>query len=92
MFNKKQIEWSQKIVAQSIKEGVHLSVLLREKNKTYDDLRYAFYDLPSYEKQSYRSLDDFRVSGSVIPTVSFFSGAGGLDLGFEAAGFGRRPP
>ena len=90
MFNKKQIEWSQKIVAQSIKEGVHLSELLREKNRTYDDLRYAFYDLPSYEKQSYRSLDDFRISGSVIPTVSFFSGAGGLDLGFEAAGFGHQ--
>jgi DNA (cytosine-5)-methyltransferase 1 len=90
MFNKKQIEWSKKIVAQSISEGVHLAELLRAKNKTYDDLCYESYELTEYEKQAYRSLDDFRFSASDIPTVSFFSGAGGLDLGFEAAGFGHQ--
>ena len=90
MFNKKQIEWSKKIVAQSISEGVHLAELLRAKNKTYDDLCYESYELVEYEKQAYRSLDDFRFSASDIPTVSFFSGAGGLDLGFEAAGFGHQ--
>lgn len=90
MFSKKQIEWSKKIVSQSISEGVHLADLLKAKNRTYDDLRYESYELACYEKQNYRSLDDFRVSGVEIPTVSFFSGAGGLDLGFEAAGFGHQ--
>ena len=90
MFDKKKIEWSKKVIAQSIAEGVHLSELLHAKNKTYDDLRYETYELPNYEKQNYSSLDDFRISGTEIPTVSFFSGAGGLDLGFEAAGFGHQ--
>jgi DNA (cytosine-5)-methyltransferase 1 len=90
MISKQQIEWSKKIVAQSISEGIHLSDLLHAKNKTYDDLRYASYELPNYEKQSYKTLNDFRVVSEEIPTVSFFSGAGGLDLGFETAGFGHQ--
>lgn len=90
MISKEQIEWSKKIVAQSISENINLSDLLHAKNKTYDDLRYASYQLDSYEKQSYKILDDFRVVSKEIPTVSFFSGAGGLDLGFETAGFGHQ--
>ncbi len=90
MFNKKQIDWSKKIIAQSLNENVPLSELLRGKNKTYDDLRYTSYELGGFEKQPYKTLDDFRISSVEIPTVSFFSGAGGLDLGFEAAGFGHQ--
>lgn len=90
MFNKKQIDWSKKIVEQSLNENVPLSKIIHGQNKTYDDLCYLSYDLDDFEKQPYKTLDDFRVSRLDIPTVSFFSGAGGLDLGFEAAGFGHQ--
>lgn len=90
MFNKKQIEWSKKIITQAISEKIHLADLLRGLNKTYDDLRYESYQLEDFLKQPYKSLDDFKIKSTKIPTVSFFSGAGGLDLGFEAAGFGHQ--
>ncbi len=90
MINQKQIEWSKKIVAQAIASDTNLSEILYEKHKSYDDLRYSSYELPQYEKQSHKKLEEFKVSASAIPTVSFFSGAGGLDLGFEAAGFGHQ--
>lgn len=54
---------------------------------SYDSLRYRrnpSYDLSLTEPLS---LEKLRLSSNGIPFVSFFSGAGGMDLGFEAAGF-----
>lgn len=90
MTNEKLFKQTQKLIDEAISENVHLAEVLRAKNKSYDDLRYESYELPAFEKQEYKTLDDFRIGGAEIPAVSFFSGAGGLDLGFEAAGFGHQ--
>lgn len=80
---KRQIE----IIENSIQEGVALPAALLKENWTYDDLRYLANHRPDFPKQKIYTLDDFKTKSNDIPVVSFFSGAGGLDLGFEAAGF-----
>lgn len=87
MFSKKQINWSKEIVQESILTKVPLWKILERENKNYDDLRYLTYKSNDYEKIKLKNLQDFKFKESDIPTISFFSGAGGIDLGFEAAGF-----
>lgn len=59
----------------------------------YDSLRYRNNDLSEHlfsanpERVQYRTLEDYEFKRHGIPVVSFFSGAGGMDLGFERAGF-----
>lgn len=64
-----------------------LASYLASMGWTYDDLKYENKIIPDTTEQKYYCLDDFRKTKNKIPVVSFFSGAGGLDLGFEAAGF-----
>ena len=52
-------------------------------SKTYHDTP----QVPALPAAAYTPLDDLPVDGSAIPAISFFSGAGGLDLGFHYAGF-----
>jgi DNA (cytosine-5)-methyltransferase 1 len=80
---KKQIE----LLNDSIRDNVSLSDYLHKHNLSYDDLVYTNYAEGEYEKSAYSTLDQFKLKNNNIPVVSFFSGAGGLDLGFEAAGF-----
>lgn len=54
---------------------------------SYDDLIYEQYERPTLDRSQSLSLIDFAQKSNGIPVVSFFSGAGGLDLGFETAGF-----
>jgi DNA (cytosine-5)-methyltransferase 1 len=64
-----------------------LSSALARAGWTYDDLQYERNIRPIVRDTRYFVLDDFKKKRNSIPVVSFFSGAGGLDLGFEAAGF-----
>ena len=73
-----------------VEENLDLSTELSRLGKTYDTLRYKHSESHNgslFNDGDYRTLLDFEHSSHGIPTVSFFSGAGGLDLGFEAAGF-----
>lgn len=90
MTNEKLFKQTKALVEQAISENIALSDLLRSKNKSYDDLRYSSYEIAPFEKQAYKTLDDFKINANEVPTISFFSGAGGLDLGFEAAGFSHQ--
>lgn len=80
---KRQIE----IVNYCLNKGVNLASHLESIGWSYDDLQYENNLIPDTSKQRYYCLDEFRKKKNKIPVVSFFSGAGGLDLGFEAAGF-----
>ena len=71
----------------SIHENISLSDYLKTHNLSYDDLVYTNYTEDGYAKSIYHTLDLFKSKNNDIPVISFFAGAGGLDLGFEASGF-----
>jgi len=81
------------LIQRCIKEGVELETALQELRLDYNSLCYrhsaphsTLFDAAQIAVPS-RCLADFNSSPHRVPVVSFFSGAGGLDLGFEAAGF-----
>lgn len=75
------------ILNESIASGTPLAEVLSAYGWTYDDLRYERDDRLRIPRTSAMSLDDLRSPRHSIPVVSFFAGAGGMDLGFEAAGY-----
>lgn len=81
------IKYQRQLIERSLDSGENLDSLLDDEGLTYEDLRYIQNHqlLPVNEK--YKTLDDFKQPHHGIPVVSFFSGCGGLDLGFESAGF-----
>jgi DNA (cytosine-5)-methyltransferase 1 len=86
-FNKKKFEKQLALLKSCEAADIHLATALKEIGWTYDDLQYESSDSLDEVSQQYFTLDDFKQKQNSIPVVSFFSGAGGLDLGFEAAGF-----
>ena len=69
-----------------IESNKKLSEVLKSKGLTYDDLRYTSQDTIQHF-DTVETIDDVEVFHDSIPAVSFFSGAGGLDIGFSYAGF-----
>lgn len=76
------------LIRMSLEQDIELSVLLERECLSYDDLRYVKngHQRP-LESQPFRHLGEFERPAHRIPYVSFFSGAGGMDLGFERAGY-----
>lgn len=75
------------IIAQSIRGGVDFSVLLEKRGLTYDDLTYANSKSLRWSGRRGPQLAEFSKRKAGVPVVSFFTGCGGMDLGFEAVGF-----
>lgn len=81
------------LLRQCVDEEMSLDYELKRLGLTYDNLRYRRYE------SSHNLFDTSQEVAEILPTscgiapstsipvISFFSGAGGLDLGFEAAGF-----
>jgi len=86
-FNKKKFDKQVALLKKCEAENIPLADALEELGWTYDDLQYESTEPLNDVPQKYFTLNDFKRQGNGIPVVSFFSGAGGLDLGFEAAGF-----
>lgn len=68
-------------------KGSDLNEELRKLGLTYDHLRYRIYTEGKVLFSEHKSIEDYKQKNHGIPCVSFFSGAGGLDIGFEYAGF-----
>ncbi|XHR94144.1 DNA cytosine methyltransferase [Mucilaginibacter sp. UC70_90] len=66
---------------------LNLSEELKKIGVTYNHLRYKDYSTYNIPEDNYISIENFHQQKKDIPAVSFFSGAGGLDIGFEYAGF-----
>lgn len=71
---------SKKLSSELEKLGLSYDSLVYESNKRIDNL------LPEFSLK-YKTLSEFKKRKKDMPLVSFFSGCGGLDLGFEFAGF-----
>lgn len=76
-----------KILHKSIEDNIPLYDLLTESGFTYDDLSYRTNQNTIYSDNRVKRIDDIPQVKQEIPAVSFFSGAGGLDIGFSIAGF-----
>jgi DNA (cytosine-5)-methyltransferase 1 len=64
----------------------NLDERLAQIGLTREKLAYA--TIPNLKKNPrYKTLKDFKLAQHNTPVISFFSGAGGLDLGLESAGF-----
>lgn len=74
------------MVGRSIAEGVDLYDLLNEQGLDIDDLIYANSGTIRWEGPKPPRLESMK-QNSGVPLVSFFTGCGGMDLGFEALGF-----
>jgi DNA (cytosine-5)-methyltransferase 1 len=75
------------LINNCLAKGIDLEIELERNGLSYEDLRYVVNPGPQLLSSSYKTLDDYRQPYHGTPVVSFFSGCGGLDLGFEAAGF-----
>lgn len=75
------------ILKNCIESNKPLASGLKSHNLTYDNLQYQISHRPKLIDSRCYTLSDFTQPANGIPVVSLFSGAGGLDLGFEAAGF-----
>ena len=82
-----QFEIQSEILNYAEAERLDLSTALEQSGITLDDLVYANSSSKRWKGSRALKLDDLRQAGNNIPFVSFFSGCGGMDLGFETAGF-----
>lgn len=80
---RKQLE----IFAFAENERIELADALSHFGKTLDDLIYERSRKEVWSGGAAPTLEDFRGVQHQVPMVSFFTGCGGIDLGFEAAGF-----
>lgn len=84
------IDEQNKILHQSVERGVKLSELLEEDHCSYDDLRYSdelYFDAHDNPFSAVTTMEGVPHYDDGIPAVSFFTGAGGMDIGFKYAGF-----
>ena len=75
------------LLKKCISKDLDLNDVLEREGLTYDDLRYRAYSDDEFVKIPFQRIEDLRRPKRNIPAISFFSGAGGLDIGFDYAGF-----
>lgn len=88
LINKIKLSEQISLLEQAKEHEGDLPDTLKEKEITYDALRYEEYcELPQECLTPIETLDSIKKGTDKIPAVSFFSGAGGFDVGFSYAGF-----
>lgn len=76
-----------RLIADAKRSDRELAAVLRANGKAYDDLVYAQAFQKRWTGEGARELSSFSPRVNGIPSVSFFTGCGGMDLGFEQVGF-----
>lgn len=76
-----------RVVAAAMARGDDLAAALKAAGLEYDDLVYSRSFEKVWKGPAPAKLRDFPAQVSDIPIVSFFTGCGGMDLGFERIGF-----
>ena len=86
--DKLSVKRQKALIDRAEKERIPFSELLKQNGFSYDSLRYINEpDVDDEYVQPIEILDAIPRTADNIPAVSFFSGAGGLDVGFSYAGF-----
>lgn len=67
--------------------GVDICDVMEASGKSIDELVYAKSHTISWGGAKPPKLSSFKKIAKGVPIVSFFTGCGGMDLGFEAVGF-----
>ena len=76
-----------KIFSFAEKEKMELPDALNHFGLSHNDLVYERSCEQRWKGQSPRTLEEYTFRHQQVPMVSFFTGCGGIDLGFEAAGY-----
>lgn len=88
LINKLKLSEQNEILEKAKTSHGDLPKILDDKGISYDALRYEEYcELPQECLSPIETLDSIEKCSDKIPAVSFFSGAGGFDVGFSYAGF-----
>lgn len=77
----------QALIKAALRNGGDLATALEEARWSYDDLTYANSHEKVWSGGKPTRLADFKKLVDQVPLVSFFTGCGGMDLGFEKIGF-----
>ena len=85
--NKLPLAEQRRLLHQCVTQELSLGEVLFQKGLTYDALRYEDYPDIEHTVKTSERLDDIEKSEPLFPAISFFSGAGGMDIGFAYAGF-----
>lgn len=75
------------VLNKCISKELDLHSELERLGLRYDELRYRDNTPATHSSAQFITPDNFDFENHGVPIVSFFSGAGGLDIGFEYAGF-----
>lgn len=78
---------AQKELIEAAADDVDVCDLMEADGGMIDDLIYAKSRTIAWDGPSPPKLSSFRKIADEVPIVSFFTGCGGMDIGFEAAGF-----
>jgi DNA (cytosine-5)-methyltransferase 1 len=76
-----------RLLAEALKRGDDLAPTLASNGLGYEDLVYEHSHEKRWSGPKPRKLSDFTPKVQSVPLVSFFTGCGGMDLGFERIGF-----
>ena len=77
----------EELLKKCIDNSLSLDLELECLGLDYDGLRYRSYPPLYYSNTPFKALEDYDIPYHGVPSVSFFSGAGGFDLGFKRAGY-----
>jgi DNA (cytosine-5)-methyltransferase 1 len=75
------------ILKRCVSKKINLHYELDRLGLSYENLTYRDNSSVDYSSSKLVAIEDISHEKHGVPIVSFFSGAGGLDLGFERAGF-----